>query len=347
MEQGLNPVLRVLLEGAYDNGSPFAKLRGTPHILQIIWEYITSYWKSLIKIGAKRAKKPRGMEPGAIKIVPQDKFVIKLEKVTFPTPQDININMMPFVMGRDFETCRLPKYLHSYWESLIKPLLTSYNANAELEEGKICFLTIQESHVSCNQTQRRPGLHTDNPGTFMIEEQGSSSQETISFKETGYGGKGSSSVRFYEHHWGCGVNLRRHKVQGGIYMASNVENSCAVWNSQVQCDENNDNMEIIRKHGDIEYFRPYLGHRTVMEPNKIYWITDRTPHESLPLKNDAYRQYFRLVTHQVSLWFDDHSTKNPLGLLPDPNITKIVKGSKFGNPGQLRVISNFQQDVPI
>ena len=228
------------------------------------------------------------------------------------------------------------------------PLLNSYDANAELEEGKICFLTIHESHVSCNQTQRRPGLHTDNPGTLIIEEESSSSQERTSFKGTGYDGKGSSSVRFYEaHHWGMGVNLGRDKVQGGIYMASNVENSCAVWNSQVQCDENNENMEIIRKHGDIEYLRPYLGPSTVMKPNNIYWITDRTPHESLPLKKDAYRQHFRLVTHQVSLWFDDHSTKNPLGLLPDPNITKIVKGSKFGDPCQLRVISNFQQNVPI
>ena len=111
-------------------------------------------------------------------------------------------------------------------------------------------------------------------------------------------------------------------------MASNVDNSCMVWNSQVQCDGNNHDMEIIRRHGDIEYLRPYIGTSTLMKHDVIYWITDRTPHESLPLTKDAYRQYFRLVTHQVSLWFEDHSTKNPLGIVPDPNITKIVKGSK-------------------
>ena len=128
-------------------------------------------------------------------------------------------------------------------------------------------------------------------------------------------------------------------------MASNIEDSCEVWNSQVLCDQSNENMEIIGKHGDIEHLREYIGTSTTMMPNNMYWITDRTPHESLPLKKGAYRQFFRLVTHQVSLWFEDHSTKNPMGVLPDPNITKMVKGSKFGDPHLLRVISDFQQDT--
>ena len=60
------------------------------------------------------------------------------------------------------------------------------------------------------------------------------------------------------------------------------------------------------------------------------------------LTEGAYRQYFRLVTSEVSLWFEDHSTKNPLGLVPDPNITKTVKGSKFGDPNQLKIIPSPQ-----
>ena len=351
MEQGLNPlnpILKVILEGVYDNGSSFSKLRGTPHIIKIIWKNVSSYWKSLINIGTVMGvATPSGMKPGTTQIVPQEKFVLDIQKIAFPKPQNININMMPFVMEHNFEDCHLPKYLRSYWKKLISPLLTNMTPHTpygtlevEGEIGKICFLTIQESHVSCNQTQRRPGLHTDNPGTVIIEEEGTSTQEKISFKEKGYDGKGSSIASFYEHHWGIGVNFRRDKVQGGIYMASNIDNSCEVWNSQVLCDKNDENMEIIGKHGDIEHLRSYLGPSTVMMPNTMYWITDRTPHESLPLKNAAYRQYFRLVTHQVSLWFEDHSTKNPLGVLPDPNITKIVKGSKFGDPCQLRVVSD-------
>ena len=46
-----------------------------------------------------------------------------------------------------------------------------------------------------------------------------------------------------------------------------------------------------------------------------------------------YRQFFRLVTANVSLWYRDHSTANPLGVEPDRNVTKIVVGNKFSEEG--------------
>ena len=70
-----------------------------------------------------------------------------------------------------------------------------------------------------------------------------------------------------------------------------------------------------------------------MKPNRLYWMTDRTPHESLPLKAGTYRQFFRLVMSQVSLWYEDHSTPNPNGVKPDLTITKIVRGNKFDKSG--------------
>ena len=36
---------------------------------------------------------------------------------------------------------------------------------------------------------------------------------------------------------------------------------------------------------------------------------------------------------QVSLWYSDHSTSNPLGVKPDPAITRIVIGDKFTEEG--------------
>ena len=118
---------------------------------------------------------------------------------------------------------------------------------------------------------------------------------------------------------------------GGIYMANNVEDSCCVWDCTLQADDI-DGTEVIGSLGDVEHLRDMLpGEPQVMKANTVYWITDRTPHESLPLKEDAYRQYIRLVTSEVSLWFEEHSTKNPLGVVPDPEITVIVKGSKFEN----------------
>ena len=35
----------------------------------------------------------------------------------------------------------------------------------------------------------------------------------------------------------------------------------------------------------------------------------------------------------MSFWYKDHSTPNPLGVLPDPAITKIVVGDKFSDEG--------------
>ena len=121
---------------------------------------------------------------------------------------------------------------------------------------------------------------------------------------------------------------RRSELLGGIYMASNVSDSCAAWNCQVEADDSQ--REIIGQLGDVEHLREILpGQCTTMEANTMYWMTDRTPHESLPLKEGTYRQYIRVVTSEVSLWFEEHSTKNPFGVAPDPEITKIVRGSKF------------------
>ncbi len=66
-----------------------------------------------------------------------------------------------------------------------------------------------------------------------------------------------------------------------------------------------------------------------LQPTAMYWMTDRTPFEWLPLKETRYCQFFQLVTSQVGLWFTDNSTPNPNGVKPDPNITKIVKGNEF------------------
>ena len=35
----------------------------------------------------------------------------------------------------------------------------------------------------------------------------------------------------------------------------------------------------------------------------------------------------------MSLWYKDHSTPSPLGVEPDPTITRIVVGDKFSSEG--------------
>ncbi|RHZ15406.1 hypothetical protein DYB31_014064 [Aphanomyces astaci] len=82
--------------------------------------------------------------------------------------------------------------------------------------------------------------------------------------------------------------------------------------------------------GDVEHLRSSLAKNYIrpllLQANELIWMTDRTPHESLPLPVTTFRQYFRLVTSGVSHWYADHSTPNPLGIQPT---AKIVFGNKF------------------
>ena len=157
---------------------------------------------------------------------------------------------------------------------------------------------------------------------------------------------------------------RSFELRGGIYMASSVENSCRAWNCKIVPEEEGDkddgacgnkvagesgdrssggrrkgNNEAIGRLGSIEHLRHLLPEELAltMKANRLYWMTDRTPHESLPLKKGTHRQFFRLVMSQVSLWYEDHSTPNPNGVKPDPKVTKIVKGDKF-SPGGVVIV---------
>ena len=47
-----------------------------------------------------------------------------------------------------------------------------------------------------------------------------------------------------------------------------------------------------------------------------------------------------MVTGPVSLWYQDHSTTNPLGVKPDSKITSIVAGDKFTGES-LEIISTL------
>jgi hypothetical protein len=207
-------------------------------------------------------------------------------------------------------------------------------------------LTVEESFVDGGKSQRRPGLHTDTPGKVVIRND--NTEIAIPHEKATKEGVGVSS-RYKGHRWGLGGC---HKIsseiycshfmslpsdnqcmvlKGGIYMASTIDDSCEAWNCKII--PVSQGKEIIGKLGDVKHLRRLLPPGEKLKGNRMYWMTDRTPHESLPMEEGTYRQFFRLVTSQVSLWYEDHSTKNPLGVVPDPEVTKIVKGSKFDKVG--------------
>ena len=324
----LDPITRVFLEGVYDEQCVLFRLNGLWHLMRRILQHVRKYWKeSLIDTSPTRNKMKFNdgdmlsylnlhtpSDYQRFPFVPGHALDYGQGKLTFPKSSNININMMPFVLEKTFDKCQLPKSLFEYWHQIISNCLFDDN-----ETGKICYLTIHESKVKASHSQRRPGIHTERPGRLEL------SNGLVSDSGKGQGSSQILHSRIY-HHWGIGVgsyNKDSFKIKGGIYMASNVANSCQVWDCQVMDDN------CIGHLGDIEHLRSLLPESEIMEPNCLYWLTDRTPHESLPLKKNTHRQFFRLVTSQVSLWFEEHSTKNPLGVVPDPNITKIVRGSKF------------------
>lgn len=229
-------------------------------------------------------------------------FFVKAGEVEFPEPSGISINMMPFIIG---DPDSIPAKFRQYW-----PMIEAC-PGLHREAGYIGYLTLQESWVESGRSQRRPGLHLETPGLVMSK-----------------GGETAVDT------WGMGDIGDGNELIGGIYMASNLSDSCRVWNVQVKQPEN-----MVGANGDIEHLREILGcdEGILVKSGELVWLTDTTPHESLPMPEETYRQYFRLVTSAVSLWYDDHSTKNPLGIMPDPQFTRVVYGDKFEKPPQRRL----------
>ena len=260
------------------------------------------------------------------------------DQVYFPPPSGININMMPIcstikspVDGRF--TSGLPDSCAQYW-SMVKRCGGLSCGNS------ITYLTINEGYVPVGQTQRRPGLHIERPGSIC----------------KGDGGQliGKDDPRHYPIVWGGGLfDAERRVPVGGLFVASTVSDTCMVWPCKVVSPE-----EVTDAHGGIEHMREHIGPGKSLQANHMCWMTDCTPHESLPVTvmpqppttttstfwSDAwagwyerngkamppppphregyvYRQFFRLVTGKISVWYSKHNDANPLGVLPDAMIS--------------------------
>jgi len=213
-------------------------------------------------------------------------------EIKFPEPKNININMMPFEIDR---MNSLPKNLHQYW-----PLIERCSGL----DSKICYLTIVESFVKAGQTQRRGGLHTESPGYLHLP------------------GK-TGLLRFYIG-WGGPSNMAESnnlQFHGGIFMASNINDTCRIFPYQLT-----KHGDMVGEGGDMGFLREFLLENKLLSANCLTWLTDTTPHESLPVTKDCYRQFFRVVG-KVTAWYKQHSTPNPLGI-KDENV-KILTNNKF------------------
>jgi hypothetical protein len=214
----------------------------------------------------------------------------------------------------------LPSYLYGYIH-IIKKCRKYIKSHVEMKKGilkdpedikhRIAYLTVDERPVhEVGRSQRREGLHVESPGAMRSEEIIEKNHYTTELD--------------YYHHWGFGRVSGEYLV-GGIFLVSNMSHSTAVWNSRVH-DTFGD---VIAKHGGLERCRSVLGEPKVLNAGELVWITDRTPHESLPLRDiSRNRQFFRLVVGEISYWFTDHNTPNPTGFQV-PSSVPIIQGNKF------------------
>ena len=223
-------------------------------------------------------------------------------KVEFPKPTGRNVNMLPFVMGAKDS---LPEDLRPYYDALI-----SQCPVADEEYGKVMYLTVSEGMVDAASTQRRSGLHVEAAG--------------------GIEGVNGKFLAGTESNWGGGVRDffypdtegEPDKFDGGLYMASNMDNTCELFDALVAKGQG-----IVDYHGGGDHLRPFIGQGTKLKANELAWLTDRTPHQALPQPKSGYRQFFRLVTSNISVWFQQHSTANPK--VPVPDHVLIIKEDKF------------------
>jgi hypothetical protein len=175
----LNAVLQLLLIGVRDERSSLAILRrgDARQMLRLIWAYVSAASHAAIELQGTFCKT-------AVVTRPDE----------WPRQTGIDINMMPFVLGKADKT--LPKQVHGYLPLLARlPLPDS-------ELGRVGYLTVHESDVEAGATQRRPGLHTESPG--WLHRPGTLGH---TFREVAGWGGGTCQSDSYE---------------GGIFMASNV-----------------------------------------------------------------------------------------------------------------------------
>lgn len=267
--------------------------------------------------------------------------IIKFPKID--SDNLININMMPFKL---FDIKKsLPRYLHKYIDVIYDLPLHIIAASLEMKNKKkkhysikehIAYLTIHESiMVHDGKSQRRDGLHIERPGRIKINDGGN----IIDIDKSRLNGYFSRNIKYdqltdkekqyLEIRWGGGYMYDNKFPIDGIWFCSNISETSAVYPVLIKNPK-----EITTAHGGIESMQPILDKictKKLLKANELCWITDCTPHESLPLPSESnrtepiIRQFFRVVVGDITVWYSQHNTANPVGILPNAIITDESK----------------------
>jgi len=218
--------------------------------------------------------------------------------VEFPKPTNLHVTMLPFIIGKKSS---LPMHVQHYYDCVVEKCPYS-----EEEAGKIGYLTVHESFVEAGG-RRDEGLRIQDPASFCTQQQ--QQQQQAAFSPA------------LEHVERCDLLLGPDMYEGGTYMASSVSDAYEVWDALVDKTVPG----IVDEHGGCEQLRNLIGPATRVKANQLVWMTDCTPHMEVPRQKSGYRQFCRLVVTNISHWFADRSTPNPLVCLPEDVI--VVYGN--------------------
>ncbi|KAI9318290.1 hypothetical protein DFJ73DRAFT_344285 [Zopfochytrium polystomum] len=275
--------------------------------------------------------------------------------------EEFHVNMLPIEIGH---YCSLPLKCRRY-AGLIELCLM----HCPKEFGKVGYLTIDERWVEPGDTQRRPGLHIEAHCDVLAEdaEVGASgdASQTMHLRPEELWGSGvwrdiltiegglflASNVSASCRVWDCVLRDPCSVVgpHGSVeHLRSLLDRgapaSLATLPIPVReptADDPNSSTPPLTQ-GDAP-----LGARTTatagtstthragktLAAHELVWMTDRTPHEALPTRERVFRQFFRLVTSNVTVWYADHSTRNDeRGVVP-PKGVRVVHGDKFAGAG--------------
>jgi len=193
-------------------------------------------------------------------------------KIEFPKYSNTRCLMMPYIQG---EPNSLPNAYAAY-----KDIISS----VFLRKGDIGYLTIDESTAIAGTPHRGQraryirALHTE-----------------AGILRGAYGWGGPT--------WGGNhkVSLERNVK---ILIASNVDETCAVWNAE---------HEDTSVDGDIGHLAEQYSYlnATLLKAGEVREIGILTPHESLPVKCNVQRQFLRIVSSGVC-GREDYFTENTL-----------------------------------
>lgn len=189
---------------------------------------------------------------------------MKINNIQFPDFSGIRCLMMPYIQG-DIES--IPIEYRGRYDKIL--------SNIYFKKGDIGYLTIDESVVEKNNPHRGARSKWDRA---LHTEAGIHPDKVYAWGggNTGWG----SSHR---------VTLDRDTK---VLLSNSIDNSCAIWDEEVE------NTSIDGDIGDLSYKFPYSS-ATFMKAGEVHEIGILTPHESVPVKERANRQFLRIVSSGV------------------------------------------------